>query len=107
MDLEDSALTQTRKNEKACMVEDELSRLRNVGPAVRKDLSLLGITSVRQLAEQNPDELYARLQVITDSHQDPCVWDVFAAIVHEAKTGERLDWWKFTAQRKQRQQAIK
>jgi hypothetical protein len=82
---------------------DELSCLRNVGPAVRHDLESLGINSVRQLAEQDPEELYIRLAVKTGSHQDPCVWDVFAAIVHEAKTGEKLDWWKFTPARKQRQ----
>lgn len=82
---------------------DELSRLKNVGPAFRKDLSLLGIKTISQLAKQDPDELYIRLQVITSAYHDPCVWDVFAAIVHEAKTGEKIPWWKFTPVRKQRQ----
>ena len=35
--------------------------------------------------------------------QDPCVWDVFAAIIHEANTGEPSNWWDWTAQRKKLQ----
>ena len=78
----------------------QLRQLRNVGPATLKDLELLGIDSVEQLAKANPDELYLRLQEITQSKQDPCVWDVFAAIIHQAKTGEAKDWWAFTEIRK-------
>jgi hypothetical protein len=28
------------------------------------------------------------------------MWDVFAAIIHEAKTGEKLSWWHWTKIRK-------
>jgi hypothetical protein len=34
---------------------------------------------------------------------DPCVWDVFAAAIHQARTGESRDWWTFTPERKRRQ----
>jgi hypothetical protein len=44
--------------------------------------------------------VYSRLQQLTGSKQDPCVWDVFAAIIHEAKTGENKPWWDFTKLRK-------
>ena len=84
---------------------DELSNLQNVGTATRQDLTLLGINTVKELAQADPDELYLRLQQITHCKQDPCVWDVFAAIIHEAKTGVGQPWWQWTAIRKERQNA--
>lgn len=84
------------------MVKHELLKLQNVGKATLKDLELLGITSISELATANADELYSRLQVLTGQHQDPCVWDVFAAIIHEAKTGEKTPWWQWTNVRKSR-----
>jgi hypothetical protein len=82
--------------------KNELRSLMNVGPAIERDLSLLGITSTAELAKANPDELYERLQKITGKKHDPCVWDVFAAIIHEANTGEKLPWWHWTPIRKNR-----
>ena len=72
----------------------------NVGPATLGDLQLLGIEKIVQLKKQTPDELYERLQKITKTKQDPCVWDVFAAIIHEAKSGEKLPWWHWSKIRK-------
>lgn len=79
---------------------DPLLALRNIGPAMRKDFELLGIRTVAQLARQNPDRLYARLQELTGRRHDPCVWDTFAAAIHQARTGEALPWWQLTAHRK-------
>lgn len=73
-----------------------LAKLRNVGPATLKDLEILGITSLEHLAQSDPTELYMRLQEITGIKHDPCVWDVFAAIIHEAKTGQKTNWWAWT-----------
>jgi len=84
-------------------MKNELFTLKNVGPATYNDLCKLGITSIRELAQANPDELYKRIQQITQSKHDPCVWDVFAAIIHEAKTGEKTPWWEWTKIRKERQ----
>lgn len=81
----------------------ELDQLRNIGKAMLKDFELLGIASVTQLACCNPDQLYANIQSITGSRHDPCVWDTFAAAIHQAKTGEALSWWEFTKLRKARQ----
>ena len=72
----------------------------NVGPATLKDLELLGIQSIAQLENQNPDNLYKQLEKITKTKQDPCVWDVFAAIIHEVQTGEKLPWWHWSRIRK-------
>jgi nucleotidyltransferase/DNA polymerase involved in DNA repair len=78
----------------------QLLKLMNLGKATYKDLELLGISSVAELALADPDELYKRLQQLTGMYHDPCVWDVFAAIIHEAKTGEKTRWWEWTKVRK-------
>ena len=84
------------------MSKSELLSLKNVGPATLKDLELLGIASIKELSKQDPDLLYESIQEITGTKHDPCVWDVFAAIIHEAKTGEKLPWFHFTKVRKTR-----
>lgn len=81
---------------------NELLTLKNVGPATYNDLTQLGITSIKQLSQADPDELYQRLQDITQQKQDPCVWDVFAAIIHQAKTGIQQPWWHWTKIRKEK-----
>ena len=80
----------------------DLRELRNIGPAMERDLALLGIRSRAQLARADADRLYRRLQSLTRTRQDPCVWDTFAAAIHQARTGEALPWWQFTPVRKQR-----
>ncbi|MBA3956828.1 MAG: Mitomycin resistance protein mcrB [Parachlamydiaceae bacterium] len=77
-----------------------LKDLKNVGKATLGDLTLLGIVSVEQLARQNATFLFQELERRTNHRQDPCVWDVFAAIIHEAETGEASNWWAWTAKRK-------
>lgn len=84
-------------------MKSELLKLKNVGKATYQDLLKLGIHSIAKLAQADPDELYLRLQEITGHQQDPCVWDVFAAIIHEAQTGIRQPWWAWTPLRKKRQ----
>jgi predicted RecB family nuclease len=85
--------------------KDELMNFANVGPAIRADLHALGIDTAAALAKAEPDELYIRLCALTGTRQDPCVWDVFAAVVHEARTGEKTKWWAWTKERKKRQSA--
>lgn len=87
---------------KKARTKGELRSLMNVGPAIQKDLALLGITTIAQLVQANPDQLYERLQEITGTSHDPCVWDVFAAIIHEANTGIKTPWWHWTPVRKAR-----
>jgi len=78
--------------------------LRNIGPAAIADLEVIGVTNIEQLAASNADDLYISLQQKTARRHDPCVWDVFAAAIHQARTGEARDWWTFTPERKERQQ---
>ena len=77
-----------------------LSDLKNVGKATLADLTLLGISSVEELARQDATFLFHELERKTNQRQDPCVWDVFAAIIHEAATGEASNWWDWTNKRK-------
>jgi hypothetical protein len=87
------------------MTARRLAGLRNVGKAALADFDRLGIATVAQLAGQSADDLYVRLCVESGARQDPCVHDVFAAAIHEAKTGEARKWWDFTGARKDRQSA--
>jgi len=78
----------------------QLSDLKNVGKATLKDLHLLGIYTVKELAKKDPTALFHELERRTQIRQDPCVWDVFAAIIYEASGGEPTAWWKWTNERK-------
>ena len=80
----------------------QLSKLRNVGKATLGDFAVLGIESVEQLSACDPDILYHEIQARTGKRHDPCVWDVFAATIHQARTGEAQNWWAFTPVRKAR-----
>lgn len=79
----------------------QLADLRNIGKAMLADFALLGVTSVDELASRDAQALYDELIERTGQRQDPCVLDTFSAAVHEARTGERLDWWVFSRARKQ------
>ena len=78
----------------------QLSDLKNVGKATLADLHLLNIHTVAELSNQDPTVLFHELERLTQTKQDPCVWDVFAAIVHEASAGEPTAWWEWTNKRK-------
>lgn len=81
-----------------------LRDLISVGPATLKDFELLGITSVEQLADQDPDELYEQLCVLMDQKLDICCLDVFRAAVEQAKDpnlpAEQCQWFYWSRLRK-------
>jgi hypothetical protein len=81
-----------------------LSDLRNVGKATLKDLDILNIRSIEELAKQDPTSLFQEIKRKTKKRHDPCMWDVFAAIIYEAKTGEKTPWWYWTKKRKKLQE---
>lgn len=78
----------------------ELQKIPNVGPAVADDLIRLGIHSLEELAEQDPDEMYERLCNLDGKRHDPCVRDVFAAVTDFARGGEAKPWWEYSRMRK-------
>ena len=75
----------------------QLRDLAGIGPAMMRDFEQLGVRSVPQLAQQEPQELYDRLCRITGTRQDPCVLDVFTCAVAQARDPELPDeqrkWW--------------
>ena len=82
--------------------EKDLLSLRNVGKATLEDFKLLGIHSREDLAKESADDLFLRLQELTGLPHDPCVWDIFAAAIHEVQTGEKTPWWQWTKVRKEK-----
>lgn len=84
--------------------ERKLQDLVSVGPATVRDLELLGVRNVAQLARQEPREMYDRLQELTGTKHDPCALDVFSAVVAQARDpylpDEQKQWWYWSAERK-------
>ncbi len=62
-----------------------LSDLKNVGKATLLDLNILGIHSVDELLHCDATKLFEQLEKQTGQRQDPCVWDVFAAIIYPSE----------------------
>ena len=89
----------------------QLGDLISVGPAMLRDFELLRIRSVAQLARQNPQRMYARLNRVSGQRQDPCVLDVFCAAVAQARNprlpAEQCQWWYWSRRRKQRAKEVK
>jgi hypothetical protein len=85
-----------------------LEDLVSVGPSIRRDLELLGLNSVAQLARRNPEALYRALCRKTGTRQDICVLDIFHAATAQARNPklplEQCRWWYWSRVRKQSRQ---
>ena len=77
-----------------------LTDLPNIGPAMARDLRLLGFDTPAQLAGQDPQDLYDRLCRLTGKHQDPCVLDVFVSVTRFMDGDDPRPWWDYTPERK-------
>jgi Pathogenicity locus len=84
----------------------ELGDLISIGPAMLQDFELLGIRSVAELARQNPERMYEKMERRTGQRPDPCVLDTFCAAVAQAKNprlaAEKCQWWWWSRRRKKR-----
>jgi len=84
----------------------KLIDLVSVGPATVKDLDLLGVRSVEDLAYCDASELYQKLCEITGVRHDPCAQDVFSAAIAQARDtalpAEQKQWWYWSQARKQK-----
>lgn len=84
--------------------ERSLQDLVSIGPAMLRDLELLRIRSVAQLARKNPQRMYRELCRLTGQTQDICCLDVFTAAVAQAKNPrlpvEQCQWWYWSRKRK-------
>jgi len=82
----------------------QLPDLISVGSATVRDLKLLGVASVAELARHNPEALYKKLSRITGQRKDICVLDTFRAAVAQARNprlpAEQCQWWYWSRKRK-------
>lgn len=65
-----------------------------------QDLRLIGITHPKELINKNPYALYNELCRKTGEKRDPCVIEVFLAVVDFMEGGGAAPWWDFTEERK-------
>jgi hypothetical protein len=72
----------------------------NIGPAMIKDFTLLGIKNPQALKRKNPYTLYKELCVKTKTRHDPCVLDTFIAAVDFMRGAPARPWWHYTKERK-------
>jgi Pathogenicity locus len=86
--------------------EEVVARLQsipNVGPRMAADLLKLGIQRLEDAAGRDPDEMYHELCALDAKRHDPCVLDIFAAVVSQAEGHPARPWWEFTPERKARE----
>jgi hypothetical protein len=78
---------------------DELQQIPGVGPALARDLRLIGIEKVADLRGRDPEELYRRLERRVEHHVDRCVLYVFRSSVyfvgHTSPDPELTRWWSW------------
>ncbi len=84
-------------------MHDELTTLPGVGPSIAADLRHLGVHSVRELAESDPEKLYQKLCDLTGHPQEPCLLYAFRCATYAARTPEPredlLKWWNWKDRR--------
>jgi hypothetical protein len=70
-----------------------------IGPSLSQDLNDLGIKTVADLKDKNPEILYANLNHLRGQRQDPCVLYVFRCAhyfaTHKNHDPEKLKWWNW------------
>lgn len=95
-------MTVAIKSPKAHSASDceTLEQLPNIGPALARDLRLIGIEHPRQLRGKDAFVLYQKLCDVTGHRHDPCVLDTFMAATDFMGGAAPAPWWSYTAQRK-------
>ncbi|HEX3233171.1 MAG TPA: helix-hairpin-helix domain-containing protein [Gemmatimonadales bacterium] len=78
---------------------DELQTLPGIGPSLAADLRALGVRRVADLKRRDPERLYAQLNRLRGTRQDPCVLYAFRCAFYSARTkrpkAELLKWWNW------------
>ena len=82
----------------------QLGDLSGIGKAMLADFQLLGIHTVDQLKDSEPQMLYHELCRRTGQRQDPCVLDTFTCAIAQARNpdlpAEQRNWWYWSRIRK-------
>ena len=76
----------------------------NVGKAIERDFTALGLTQPIELAGKDPYQMYADLCKATHTRIDPCVIDIFISAVRYMEGKPSKKWWEYTAERKRHMQ---
>jgi hypothetical protein len=78
---------------------DDLQVIPGVGPSIAKDLRALGYSSVRELSDEDPEQMCVALCRLRGTHIDRCVLYVFRCAVYFASNtahdSELLKWWNW------------
>lgn len=77
-----------------------LEDIPNIGKSIAADLRSLRIETPQQLQAFDPLALYWQLAAQMGARHDPCVLYTLMAAKHFLQSGEKLPWWKFTAEGK-------
>lgn len=81
-----------------------LLKLRSVGPAALRDMLMLDINTLEELAAADPDEMYNRLCMLEGQKVDICQYDLFCCAVAQARDpqlpDEEKDWHWWSRRRK-------
>ncbi len=77
----------------------ELQTIPGIGKSITNDLWDLGLHSIADLKDKNPEELYLSLCAIRGRHIDRCMLYVFRSAVYFASSKqhdpELLKWWNW------------
>lgn len=79
----------------------ELKKIPGVGISIAEDLWNIGITTINDLKNKDPEVLYAQSNKYAGVVQDRCLLYVFKCAVYFAETPEakqdpeKLKWWKW------------
>jgi len=89
------------------VIERDLRRIPNVGPAVARMLERLGVRGLSDLRGQDPNRLYYRLCEMDSCRHDLCVLDTLSAVVDYASGAPARPWWSYSRQRKTAEQVVR
>jgi hypothetical protein len=77
----------------------ELQQIPGVGPSIAQDLYDLGIRSISDLKNKDPEKLYLQFCALQDCHIDRCMLYVFRCAVyfasHTKHDPELMKWWNW------------
>lgn len=77
----------------------ELQKIPGVGSVIARDLLNLGITSIEDLRDRNPQQLYEQLCELQGCKVDRCMLYVFRCAVYYASADhydtQLLKWWNW------------
>lgn len=79
--------------------EKTLEHIPGIGPRIAQSLRELGFSEVRDLRDQDPEQMYQNLCALRGRPVDRCVLYTFRCAVYYASNSrhnpERLKWWNW------------